>query len=93
MIVRGFRLETGRIPLTITGNQRSFDAFAERLRVDEDDQVELDPLRHLREYGADDQLGFGHDLFRCPVVEAQAGQVDPVEPDPFEPSSCRSGRA
>ena len=27
---------------------RSFDARAERLRVDEDDQVELEPLRQLR---------------------------------------------
>src|SRR6266700_2686571 len=27
---------------------RSFDAPAERLRVDEDDQVELEPLRQLR---------------------------------------------
>src|SRR5438132_6030373 len=27
---------------------RSFDAVAKRLRVDEDDQVELEPLRQLR---------------------------------------------
>jgi hypothetical protein len=26
-----------------------------------------------------------HDLFRRPVVDAQGGQVDPVEPDPLEP--------
>ena len=43
--------------------------------------------RHVgvREHGPDDRLGFRHDLFRRPVVDAQGGQVDPVEPDPLEP--------
>src|SRR6266568_7826091 len=122
---------------------RSFDAHAERLWVDEDDQVELEPLRQLRgqrpdagrrpergiaddagdpvgmrgepavedraqirsrsvydgdvgaadggrhvgvrEDGPDDRLGFGHDPLRRPVVDAQGGQVDLVEPDPLDP--------
>src|SRR6185369_14277001 len=125
---------------------RSFDTRAERLWVDEDDEVELESLRQLRgqrphagrrpdsaclgwsddagdalgmrgepcaenrvqirsrsahdgyaaaadggrhvgvrEYGPDDRLGLRHDLLRRPVVDAQGGQGDPVEPDPLEP--------
>ena len=43
--------------------------------------------RHVgvREHGPDDRLGFRHDLFRRPVVDAQGSQADPVEPDPLEP--------
>ena len=51
--------------------------------------------RHVgvRERGPDDRLGFGHDLLRRPVVDAQRGQVDPVEPDPLEPLLPRLGEA
>src|SRR5580704_10842420 len=122
---------------------RSFDARAERFWVDEDDQVELEPLRQfrgqrldagcrpdrgiaddagdavsmrsepitddraqvrsrcvcdghagaadggrhvcVREHPPDDRLGLRHDLFWRPVVDAQRGEADLVEPDPLEP--------
>jgi hypothetical protein len=43
--------------------------------------------RHVgvREHGPDDRLGFGHHLFRRPVVDAQGSQVHLVEPDSLEP--------
>ena len=46
-----------------------------------------DRRRHVgvRKHGPDDRLGFRHHLFGRPVVDAQGGQVDPVEPDPLEP--------
>jgi energy-coupling factor transporter ATP-binding protein EcfA2 len=130
---------------------RSFDARAERLRVYEDDQVELEPLRQfrgqrpdagrrgeggiaddagdavgmrgeprihdrgqvrgrsvhdgdsaaadgdrhvgVREHGPDDRLGFRHDLFRRPVVDAQGSQADLAGPDPLEPFPPRLGEA
>src|SRR4051794_33094861 len=36
---------SGHRDITVDG---SFDALAERLRIDDDDQVELEPLRQLR---------------------------------------------
>ena len=36
----------------------------------------------VREHGPDDRFGFRHDLLRGPVVDAQGGHPDPVDPDP-----------
>ena len=57
------------------------------------DAAAADGGRHVgvREHGPDDRLGLRHDLFRRPVVDAQGGQVDPVEPDPLEPFLPRLG--
>src|SRR2546429_8941776 len=51
------------------------------------DIAAADGGRHVgvREHGPDDRLGFRHDLFRRPVVDAQGGHVDPAEPDPLQP--------
>src|SRR5260370_24673814 len=49
---------------------RSFDALAERLWVDEDDQVELEPLRQLR--------GQRPDAGRCPERGIAHDAGDPV---------------
>jgi hypothetical protein len=58
-----------------------------RRSVYDGDVGAADRDRHVgvRQYGSDDRLGFGHDMLRRPVVDAQGGQVDPVEPDPLEP--------
>ena len=61
--------------------------------VDDGDAGAADGDRHVgvRERGPDDRLGFGHDLFRCPVVDAQRGQVDLAQPDPLQPFLPRLG--
>ena len=49
--------------------------------------------RHVgvREDGADDRLGLSHHLRRRSVVDAQGGQVDPVQPDALQPFLPRLG--
>src|SRR5260370_17372250 len=68
---------------------RSFDARSECLWVDEDDQVELEPLRQLR--------GQRHDSGRRPERGIADDAGDPVgmsgEPRPEDRAQIRSGSA
>src|SRR5215469_695646 len=45
------------------------------------------------QHRTDYRFGFGHNLFRRPVVDGQRGQRDPVEPDALEPLVPRFSEA
>ena len=103
--LRGQRLDAGRRPgrgiADDTGDSvgmRVEPAVEDRVQIrdrtmDDGDVVAADRGRHVgvREHGPDDRLGFRHDLFRRPVVDAQRGEVDPVKPEPLEPLLPRLG--
>ena len=85
---------TQAIPSACAASQVSrIESRSDGGSVDDGDAAAADGGRHVgvREHGPDDRLGLGHDLLRRPVVDAQGGQVDPVEPDPLEPFLPRLG--